>query len=91
MCSPIFINQRHMYLPITALAPCPAPRQKPRLESFDFVGDVCLWSFGTQGVYAPTKCQALSEVLEITSGNKAKIPHLCYSGWRGDSMKKYDK
>ena len=52
MCSPIFINQRHMYLPITALAPCPGPRQKPRLESFDFVGDVCLWSFGTQGVYS---------------------------------------
>lgn len=35
MCFPIFINQRHVYLPLTALAPHPAPRQKPRLESLD--------------------------------------------------------
>ena len=72
MCSPILINQRHMYLQITALAPCPAPRQKPRLESFDFAGEVCLWSFDIQGVCAPTKCQALSEVLEIRQETKPR-------------------
>lgn len=72
MCSPIFINKRHMYLPITALAPRPAPRQKPRLESFDFAREVCLWSFNIQGVCAPTKCQALSEVLEIRQETKPR-------------------